>query len=370
MIAALLLLWACTPDDVAGDSGGGDAGGGDFLDPSLPGPWPVGTDARALTNSWGTELLVQTWYPRAAAEGTPHSYDGLLSAGALDGGEAACETPRPVVMFSHGNGGMRWQSFYLTEHLASQGFVVVAPDHTHNTFLDLDDAYQAELIFRRPVDIAESFDALLARSADPGDVLHGCVDPDGGYAMMGHSFGGYTTLAIAGAVVDTEVTAGICAAQGGWLCDEVAQWAAEHPEQTTWDLSDDRAWAAVAMTPAAYETLAAGLQDIAIPTQVQVGELDTLTPWVGTVEPIWQALAVSPRSLAEIEDAGHFSFSDACALIPTYDECEPPFADPDEVHDISRTLALAWVQQARGHAEAAAWLPPPDDARVKSWEAW
>ena len=37
--------------------------------------------------------------------------------------------PVPVLLFSHGFGGMRVQSFGLTSHLASRGYVVVAPDH-------------------------------------------------------------------------------------------------------------------------------------------------------------------------------------------------------------------------------------------------
>ena len=35
----------------------------------------------------------------------------------------------PLVVFSHGYGGLRTQSSFLTAHLASWGFVVAAPDH-------------------------------------------------------------------------------------------------------------------------------------------------------------------------------------------------------------------------------------------------
>ena len=44
-------------------------------------------------------------------------------------------------------------------------------------------------------------------------------------AIMGHSFGGYTTVALSGSVIDTDVSASYCAeSQDGWLCDEVAEY--------------------------------------------------------------------------------------------------------------------------------------------------
>src|ERR1041384_5814495 len=36
----------------------------------------------------------------------------------------------PLVLCSHGNGGSRHQNAFQTEHLASHGYVVTAPDHT------------------------------------------------------------------------------------------------------------------------------------------------------------------------------------------------------------------------------------------------
>lgn len=44
--------------------------------------------------------------------------------------------PYPVVIFSHGFGGMRYQSFDLTVHLASRGFVVIAADHRGRNLAD------------------------------------------------------------------------------------------------------------------------------------------------------------------------------------------------------------------------------------------
>lgn len=372
----LLLLLACSPDG-GPDSGtsGMDTGGGDtIVDPSAPGAWAVGTDETRITGSWGVELSVQTWFPRADdprtdGQGAAAVYDDMVTdPAAFSGGMADCSSPRPVVVFSHGNQGVRWQSFYLADHLASHGVVVVAPDHAGNTFFDYDGDRMPELVFRRPVDVADAFDALVARGADATDPLYGCVDPDGGYAVMGHSFGGYTTLAVAGAVIDVDAVAAVCAAEGGWLCDDVATWAAEHPDEAVFDQSDPRARVAVALAPAGYEVLNAGLGDIAIPTMIQAGDLDATTPWETTVGPIWEALQVDPRAAAHLDGAGHYSFSDVCSFLPTVPDCDPPYRDPEEVHDLSRTLALAWMRWADGDETMAAWLPPPGDERLSGWE--
>jgi len=362
----LALALACSPKGAVDDSGADDTGTSPGEDPSADGAWAVGTDATEITGSWDVDLLVQAWYPRADADGSVYMYDGFGQGTALDGGTAACDGPRPVVVFSHGNEGMRWQSYFLTEHLAAHGWVVGAPDHTGNTLFNADSSRMPELVFRRPVDVADTFDMLVARSADPADPLYGCVDPQAGYMVVGHSFGGYTALAVAGAFVDTDDVAAICASEGGWLCDDVAAWAALHPDQTIWDGHDPRAWAAVALSPAAYETLHAGLSAITIPTLIQVGTLDEITPWASTVQPIWDGLQAQPRAAALVDGAGHYSFSDACEIAATFPDCAPPYRDPAEVHDLSRTLTLAWGLQALGDAGAGAWLPP-DDARI-SWQ--
>jgi predicted dienelactone hydrolase len=35
----------------------------------------------------------------------------------------------PLVLFSHGNAGIRFQSLFLAAHLASHGYIVASPDH-------------------------------------------------------------------------------------------------------------------------------------------------------------------------------------------------------------------------------------------------
>lgn len=349
------ILLACAgPQDI--DTG---AGPPTFYAPDAPGPFIAGTEEAEFTD--GLDYTVQVWFPASTASDDPYRYDDFIEGTARDDGVPDCAAPRPVLVFSHGNVGVRYQSIFLTEHLATHGWVVVAPDHPGNTFFD-DSASLAELLLRRPVDAVAAFDWLVDVAAAPGGLLEGCVDPDAGYAMGGHSFGGYTSLVVAGATLDAPASADWCAAHpNDWLCDDFAEVMAE-VGQTQLHLGDARVWAAVPMAPAGYEVLVGGLADIAVPTMMLGGSLDTLTPMDGQVTPLYAGLAVEPRFLGELEGAGHFTFSDACALLPTFEDCAPPYLDPSVAHPIIATATTAFLQWVQGEEQAAAWLPDPDEA--------
>lgn len=360
-----LLLAACStdPEDSALDTAPPEDA---FLDPDQAGPWIPGSYEDVAPGPDDIELTVQVWFPASEADDEPYSYDNYFEASAMDDAVPACDEARPVLVFSHGNSGLRFQSVFLTEHLASRGWVVVAPDHLHNTFLDYDDELLGEVMFRRPGDVAASFDWLVNTAAAAGGPLEGCVDASAGYAVAGHSFGGYTTAAVAGATVDPMATAEWCDGRWGWLCDEVAAWAAEHPGELA-DMGDDRAWAAVPLAPAGYEALLGGLADIAIPGMVLGGSRDSTTSMADQVTPIFEGWGGRPAYQGEIADAGHYAFSNACEMALPIDECEEPYIDPTEGYELIRTLVTAFLGQAAGDARYDAWLPF-DDERV-SWTA-
>jgi predicted dienelactone hydrolase len=263
---------------------------------------------------------------------------------------------------------MRVQRTFLEELLASHGYVVVAPDHAGNSLFDMDEARLGEVAFRRPKDVAASFDWLVEVEAAAGGALEGCVDAAQGYGVVGHSFGGYTSLAVAGAVVDLGASADWCATHDEWLCDEISDYGvATYGAGAVVDGSDPRAWAGVPMAPAGYEVLLGGLPDIAVPMLVLAGEADALTPLSTQVAPIFGDLQAEPRALGTLQRTGHFIFSDACALLPSTEFCgEEGELTADEAHPVIATAVLAWLEQARGSAEAAAFLPPPADFLL--WE--
>ena len=333
-----LLVWGCSDKSIEDQVEETPS-----IDPSQEGGWIVATKEDVFINRHGQELNIQFWYPTTEERSRLHEYDGIKEGGAQDGGAAACTETRPVVLFSHGNGGMRYQSYFLMEYLASHGFIVVAPDHLGNTAFDMNGVSRSELVFRRPEDIQDAFDFLLSES-----YFEGCVEEEKGYAIIGHSFGGYTSIALSGASLNTEETAVFCSNYpDAWLCDAVAQFSAENGPGI-YDRSDDRIWAGVPMTPAGYEALFAGLGDITIPMFFWGGGKDDLTAMQWSVLPLYNEIQ-SEKMLAEIPLAGHYTFTNACDILPTYDDCGNGFIAPEDAHVLINTATTAFLAQQLGY---------------------
>ena len=363
----LLLALACTDKDTpAEDSGAPVDSAPEFYPPDAAGPYPVGTASGEAPGPDGLTLEVQVWYPATAAGAETYAYMGLISGLATADTTPDCSQTRPVVLFSHGNAGINFQSIFFTEYLASHGYVVVAPMHTYNTAFDDDESRKWEVVFRRPLDISASYDWLLTENAE-GGAYAGCVDPDAGYVMSGHSFGGYTTFAVAGAPIDLDAVAAFCDEQGGgWLCDDVATWGEAHPETRIADLSDSRVTAAIAMSPAGYEALVGGLDQIDVPFEILTGGQDNLTPMY-YVKPLYNALVTTPRHIGELEGAGHYTFSDACLFSSSFDDCGEDYLSAEEAHPLINAAAMAFLQISAGDDRAADYLPPASE--LWTWES-
>ncbi len=100
----------------------------------------------------------------------------------------------PLVIVSHGLGNHPAAMSWLTENLASKGYVVAAIHHEDPPYGDRA-AFPASLL-RRPADIVAVTSALQASLG-----AEGLVDPEQ-VALVGYSMGGYGVLTVAGAALD------------------------------------------------------------------------------------------------------------------------------------------------------------------------
>jgi polyhydroxybutyrate depolymerase len=118
--------------------------------------------------------------------------------------------PFPVIVFSHGLGGSREHYEYLARHWAGCGYVSV-----HLTHLGSDDSLWKDLplaergaalkrgagnvknALNRPPDIQFALDEIARMNVDEASPLKSRLDLSS-MAVAGHSFGGYTALAVAG----------------------------------------------------------------------------------------------------------------------------------------------------------------------------
>jgi predicted dienelactone hydrolase len=154
------------------------------------------------------------WYPALNPSGREEAYtydlNGLVTEGRALPAAAPNLTdgPYPVIFYSHGLFGARFESTAYLEHLASWGFVVIAADHSGTTFFNITSAEDVVRSFaNRPLEILRLIAHAEALNSE-GDYT-GLFDTNR-LAITGFSFGGYTALLAGGASIDTRALAAAC----------------------------------------------------------------------------------------------------------------------------------------------------------------
>jgi predicted dienelactone hydrolase len=264
----------------------------------------------------GRTLKTAIWYP--TVNGQAGSSDELVGGGPnLSGG------PYPLIMFSHGFGGSNRDATVYKREWVRHGFVVVAPDHQKGTGYDLDLDYLAEMQFARPLDIRYVLDQALALNGDSASFLHGMIDPNS-IGITGESFGGHTTLMVAGATPNLDYLAEYCQANyDRWdICPLQDEIQALYPGQRIIDVSDPRMKAALPIVADGYGWfLQSGMAKIKIPIMLIGGEKDIVAPPDEQQRPMYSGI-VSTKYLFIQKDADHLSYINGCAYdIDTLPTC-------------------------------------------------
>jgi len=324
------------------------------------GPYPIGITTLSLSDSTrmnvaGTgprPVTVEVYYPSTAEAVAGHPKDVAMVLGtpvletpAYRDVALAPGDPRPLVLFSHGNNGIRIQSFFFAAHLASHGYIVVSPDHHGNTFVDtLAGIVDPQVATNRPLDMRFLIDTFLGFNNTPGNFFAGSINPDQ-IGMSGHSFGGYTTLALAG---------------GSFALGT---------------FTEPRIKAIFPQAPAApFDD--SFFASITIPTMIVGGSLDeTVSPADDQQRPFDHLPAgAAVAAYADLTDAGHYTFSDFCevqrdllSFLGGFNEaCQPRHLPWRHAHDIVNYLSLNFFDATlRGDAAALSRLAPATVGQIE-----
>ena len=278
-------------------------------EPSQMGPFPVGVQTITLQDSSRTSpsgegsrtLITEIWYPSVshADDAETVTYDmwenlpdslkediprdalgSLPTAAVRDADLDKTHGPYPVVVFSHGKGGIRMQSTFFTVMLASHGYIVLSADHEGDTLVELLEegdvvvSTTVDSFIDRPVDA--SFLVSYMEDLEEGDFFYGHANMEQ-VGIVGHSFGALTAFRTAG--------------------------------------YDARIRAVAAHTPVGYGLVNAGLEvspeDFGIPVMLEAAGMDETLPAEEHAGSMWDHV-LPPRYYLTINRAGHFTYSDLC----------------------------------------------------------
>jgi predicted dienelactone hydrolase len=361
---------------------------------ALRGPHWVGTTEFVIEPESARPIPVVVWYPALnpenAEESTSYSFEAkwtpapetrltYLGHALRDADPNTSDGPYPLVVFSHGTAGDPGMYAYVLEHLASYGFLIVAPSHSERLYFDGDTFKDFHIAtVERPRDIARVIDYAESLSAS-NSVFAGVIDMEH-VAVMGHSQGGYTSLAAAGARYDSAGFLRRCEAAraagdpNAWLCDTLIPYEANMVElaglaSVPTDLwpnwGDPRVDTIITMAGDSYMFDQRGLAEVTIPVLAMGGTADTGTPYEWGVHPTYQYASSEEKTLVTFENAEHGVFATSCEDAPWmmdmgfYGFCADTVWDKDRAHDLINHFTTAFLLDVlKGDTAAHAALAP------------
>lgn len=250
---------------------------------------------------------------------------------------------RPVILFSHGNGGTRQDGGYLAEHLASHGYVVVQVQHPgSDAAIWSGTTSKDEVIARmkaaaadrrihdqRYRDIPAVLDELAVLEAHDPE-LAGHLDLRA-IGLSGHSWGALTTLVLIGARDGLDAPS----------------------------YKDARIKAAIALSPSLPRTseneMKEACKDIDVPVLHVTGTLDSspVVPGLQYQKRLgpYQAIAARGQHLLILNGADHMLFPGTDSPLRIITAADAPI-----LHAVKAASLAFWDAYLRNDAEALDWL--------------
>jgi len=263
-------------------------------------------------------LRLEIWYPceipENRVEKTVYVDEYYVSDAAVFTGRALREAKPvegefPLIILSHGYPGTRLMMTYLTENLASKGYVVATIDHTESTVRD-QSGFSSTLL-NRSLDILFTLDEIERFSNNEGSFLYQLVDTDN-VGLAGYSMGGYGIINVAGAGYSESGVNLSWGVPGGHL--SIRQSGNAEYESTI----DDRVKAIFAMAP-----WGAGLfwdeetmKGLEIPSFFVAGDHDDVAGYDSGVKLFYDRAVHSERYMLVLQNARHNVAPNAYGINP------------------------------------------------------
>lgn len=259
------------------------------------------------------------------------------------GAPVATAPLKGLILISHGTGGHELGHHNLATRLAADGYLVAALRHPGDNWEDRSMITSGRYFSERPRQVSRVLDALLA-SPEWGPRI-----PAGRIGAVGHSAGGYTVLALAGAQAEPARAAqhcrsvsddpGFCSlgklpsrSQSGQATPAAAvaaapaQGPAAVQDGPLVSVADPRIRAVVAMAPMAVVFTPDSLKAISVPVRLMVAERDAVL--TGKYHGAYVAAHLPAAQASTVPGAGHFAFM-AQSVWPLASEAGDAAANPE-----------------------------------------
>jgi predicted dienelactone hydrolase len=246
---------------------------------------------------------------------------------------------------------------FLHEHFASHGWLVAAVEHDHDDLQSAVAPRPDSMYLLRPRDLSEALTQLIGLKVSGEDPVAALLVERYVYAA-GHSFGGYTTFALAGARFDLAGLEAGCAERSETFCDELERLRPLFEEGAR----DERVGLAAPQSSGNRSIFGAeGLSQVAVPTLYISAARDLDCTEEAQNRPYWEGLISSDSSAhrwLSFKNGGHASLTVSCQQFPTLEldnGCGEDFTPPEQLQRLSAEYSLSFARAHFGGDAEAQW---------------
>jgi predicted dienelactone hydrolase len=284
-------------------------------------------------------------------------------------------TAYPLVIVSHGYLGSRLLMTYLTENLASKGYVVVAIDHAESTFRDAG-GFPSTLLNRSLDDLFVLNEMARLSQKGTTSFLAGLLDANN-TALIGYSMGGYGALNVAGAGYSPQAAVFFAQLSGGSTALYTRTMASPDYKASV----DARIKAVVAFAPWGMERGvwdAEGLANLRLPTLFVAGSKDDISGYEKGIKAIYDGAVNADRYLLTYLNARHNvapnpppaeSLRPGLHFDEYYRYAEPAWNER-RINNINQHFVTAFLGMHLKQLDYGTYLNVPEEANTKPWKGF